>query len=520
MIIILKIIIKYLIYPIDILNKNNILKDKLKLNSNKSPNIIFDILIDVLLHPKPLIKNKISLEILDNIHSAIEDKYFNSIISPGEMVGAIAAQSIGEPATQMTLNTFHYAGVSAKSNVTRGIPRLRELLGASSNIKSPSTTIYLKSNYSFDKNKAIHVKNKLEYTSLKDLVTSSEIYYANTEIPFDDNFMKIYNEFQSIYNETNDFETTPWIIRFIFDKEAMLNKGIVMEDIYLAIIQYDSTLLNFTFSDDNSKQLIGRVSLTKDITNDEESSIINGMSDQSDIISIFRNIENDLLQNVVIKGVKNISNILTIAPNSPGQNNIYYHTKDHEIVKKEQWILEADGVNLLDLFNNIYVDFKHTISNDIIEIYNVLGIEAVRNALISEIRNVVEYEGSYINSRHIELLCDVMTNIGIISPINRQGINRGNIGPLAKCSFEDTTDQLIKAGIFGEKDELTGVSSNIMMGQLINAGTNICSLYLDEDMIITSNEDEEYIESNLDNLLEQTDIDNDGCDDDDFNFSF
>ena len=87
--------------------------------------------------------------------------------------------------------------------------------------------------------------------------------------------MKIYNEVQSIYNETNDFETTPWIIRFIFDKEAMLNKGIVMEDIYLAIIQYDSTLLKQAF-DDNSKQLIGRVSLTKDITNDEESSIING----------------------------------------------------------------------------------------------------------------------------------------------------------------------------------------------------------------------------------------------------
>ena len=73
--------------------------------------------------------------------------------------------------------------------------------------------------------------------------------------------------------------------------------------------------------------------------------------------------------------------------------------------------------------------------------------------------------------RHIELLCDIITNKGILSPINRQGINRGDIGPLAKCSFEDTTDQLIKAYVFGELDKLNGVSSNIMIGQKIKSVT-------------------------------------------------
>ena len=92
-------------------------------------------------------------------------------IVPGEMVGALAAQSIGEPATQMTLNTFHYAGVSAKSNVTRGIPRLRELLHVTQNLKSPSTKIYLKDEYSnINQSKAEFVKNKLEFTILKDIV--------------------------------------------------------------------------------------------------------------------------------------------------------------------------------------------------------------------------------------------------------------------------------------------------------------------------------------------------------------
>ncbi len=61
---------------------------------------------------------------------------------PGEMIGTVAAQSIGEPTTQMTLNTFHFAGVSAK-NVTLGVPRLTEIINIAKNIKTPSLTVYL-----------------------------------------------------------------------------------------------------------------------------------------------------------------------------------------------------------------------------------------------------------------------------------------------------------------------------------------------------------------------------------------
>jgi hypothetical protein len=64
-------------------------------------------------------------------------------VQPGEMVGALAAQSLGEPATQMTLNTFHYAGVSAK-NVTLGVPRLKEIINVSKRPKTPSLTIFLR----------------------------------------------------------------------------------------------------------------------------------------------------------------------------------------------------------------------------------------------------------------------------------------------------------------------------------------------------------------------------------------
>ena len=178
-----------------------------------------------------------------------------------------------------------------------------------------------------------------------------------------------------------------------------------------------------------------------------------------------------------------------------------YVKENDEIVQKKPWILETDGVNLLNVFNSEFVDFANTYSNDILEIYEHLGIEAARNILIEEITSVMS-DASYINNRHIELLCDIMTNKGYMSAINRQGINRGDTGPLAKCSFEDTTDQLIKAGIFGEKDKLNGVSSNIMMGQTIKAGTGMCNIYLDERKMIEELNDINYT---MDDFIEVSD---------------
>ena len=180
-----------------------------------------------------------------------------------------------------------------------------------------------------------------------------------------------------------------------------------------------------------------------------------------------------------------------------------------------------------------YTEGSKCISNDIIEIYEILGIEAARHILMKEIYEVVDHAGEYINGRHIEILCDVMTSKGILFSINRQGINQGDIGPLAKCSFEDTSDQLIKAGIFAEKDRLLGVSSNIMMGQVIKSGTGLCDILLDEDKLMKQISEgpedapelyETVDETNIHQLLatvgEEEDQDDDGCALEDFKFSF
>ena len=187
----------------------------------------------------------------------------------------------------------------------------------------------------------------------------------------------------------------------------MMENGIVMEDVYLAISNYDNEKLQFIYSDDNSKNLIGRISIKADIQGNEDD-ILNGLSDQSDVISIFKNIQEDILNNVVIKGIKGITNIVM------SEKSTYVKEND-EIVQKKPWILETDGVNLLNVFNSEFVDFANTYSNDILEIYIILVLKQQVNILLEEITSVMS-DASYINNRHIELLCDVMTNKKDICP--------------------------------------------------------------------------------------------------------
>ena len=136
-------------------------------------------------------------------------------------------------------------------------------------------------------------------------------------------------------------------------------------------------------------------------------------------------------------------------------------------------------------------------------IYKVLGIEAARSVLLNEIREVIEASGNYVNYRHLALLCDIMTNKGSLMSIDRFGINRGNIGPLAKCSFEETTDQLFKASMFGEIDLLKGVSSNIMMGQIPPCGTGDSEIILDESKLMDIYPEEEVELDDIDDWVKQ-----------------
>ena len=139
------------------------------------------------------------------------------------MVGPLAAQSLGEPATQMTLNTFHFAGVSSK-NVTLGVPRLKEIINVSKKPKAPSLTVFLSGAAARDAEKAKNVLCRLEHTTLRKVTSNTAIYYdpdpQNTVIAEDQDFV-------NVYYEMPDFDVSrisPWLLRIELDRKKMTGK--------------------------------------------------------------------------------------------------------------------------------------------------------------------------------------------------------------------------------------------------------------------------------------------------------
>ena len=152
------------------------------------------------------------------------------------------------------------------------------------------------------------------------------------------------------------------------------------------------------------------------------------------------------------------------------------------VVKKfEEFILDTEGTNLKYILNYNGIDFRRTLSNDIIEVCKVLGIEATRKVLIQELKNLISFDGSYVNFRHLALLVDIMTHRGKIMSITRHGFNKMDVSPIARCTFEETVDILYQSAAFGTCDDLRGVSANIMVGNLAPIGTGLIELFLNKD---------------------------------------
>jgi hypothetical protein len=402
---------------------------------------------------------------------------------PGEQVGIIAAQSIGEPSTQMTLNTFHLAGVAAKSNVTRGVPRLKELLKVTQNPKAISLTVTLKPEYRESKEKAREVAQDLELTLLKDISVKVAIYYdpkdEATILAEDRDLISFYNAFESEANpatnpiavgQGDDVDATveptdawsKWMLRLELDRDRMFRKNISMDDIAFVLRQRFGNDINMIYSDYNSQRLIMRIRLPKELKG--------GLDD----LVALKKFQNRLLTGIVIRGVPGIKAVTF------RQDKDLFEFNEAETIYKQvnQYVLDTDGTNFLAVMNHPYVDGSKLLSSHVHDIYPYLGVEATRTTLFQEITTLFEEAG--VNPRHLGILCDVMTRGGRLMPVDRNGINKNDIGPLAKASFEETEKILLHAAIFGEIDPVTGVSANIMTGQPVRGGTAFFQILLDE----------------------------------------
>ena len=384
-----------------------------------------------------------------------------------------------------TLNTFHLAGVSSKSNVTRGVPRIEEILRLTENPKRPSATVYMKPYEQHEKDRAANYCNMIQYTKLVDVVKSAEICFDPndhaTNVHTDQELIDQFYEFENMMEECNQSSDvlspiqvrSKWVVRIEIDAETLLEKNITMDDIHFAISSSHGSDVSCIYSDMNSSNLVFRIRLNSSVFNKGKKKNNQESLDQSDEIYLLKNFQDSVLNNIVLRGVNGITNV------NPRMMKDMVVLEDSKYVRKDTWVLDTVGSNLIDLFALDFIDYTRTYSNDIRETYNLLGIEAARQNIINEFVEVMEVSDAYVNYHHLSVLCDRMTVTARLVPMFRSGILGDDIGPISKGTFEMHTEVFLDASRHGEFDQMRGVSANVMCGQPGYYGTNSFGLVLD-----------------------------------------
>ncbi len=335
----------------------------------------------------------------------VREKYEAMMLQPGEAIGIITAQSIGEPGTQLTMRTYHYAGV-LEMNVTLGLPRVIEIVDARSTPKTPMMTVRLLPEFAQDEEKAKRVAARIKMTSLSELTkkVDTDIIERKITVELDEKILEDYN-------------MSPGEIAEIIGKRV---KGIDVE-------------LEGDFSIAVTTKKAGLRKLYK--------------------------FKSTLLETKV-GGVEGITGTL--------------------VSKKDgEFVIFTEGSALKEVLEIEGVDPAKTISNDIHEIANVLGIEAARNSIIHEMQSAMIGAGvSNVDVRHIMMVADMMTLTGAINAIGRYGIAGEKSGVLAKASFETPVMHLINAAMSGEFDNFNSVIANVMVGQPVKVGTGTVRLMM------------------------------------------
>jgi DNA-directed RNA polymerase II subunit RPB1 len=326
---------------------------------------------------------------------------------------------------------------------------------------------------------------------MKDIVKKIDIIYDPTNIYSEKDNMDVNSLFSISGKQKRDIELMPWLYRIFINREKLLDYDINMLDIKTKFIQYwmnkygDLTNLNKKIKDYIIKVLHCCI-----ITNFNNSEV--------PIVHIrfeFNNIDNKTLiefQDIIInkfnlKGDELIRKLDSIEYDS----NLSFDNENAELEVKKEYVIYAAGINYNKIRNIPYIDQNKTFCNDIDTIYRLYGIETARAALVREIQSVFSNGGSNINYHHLAIVTDLMTNTGVITSIDRHGVNKLETDPLSRSSFEKTIEILVNAAIFNETDHMKSVSSRIMAGKVFRGGTGLCDILLDNE-ILENSEFNEY----------------------------
>lgn len=348
---------------------------------------------------------KANAEQVGKIAEHLWDQYRVHRIDPTEAAGILGAQSIGEPGTQMTMRTFHYAGV-AEINVTLGLPRLIEVVDARRIPSTPMMQVYLEAEVRNDPDAVQRIAAEIETTNLLDIAD------VDTDL----------GAFQVVVT---------------LDEKKMKRKGLNIEDVAEKLTKLKNA--------DVATTPDGKIVLRPAEGEERPYKTIQNIAAEA--------------KKMQIKGITDIKRV---------------------VIRRETegYIIYTEGSNLAKVMKIDGVDTTRTTTNNFREIYEVLGVEASRTAIMNEAYRTLSEQGLTVDIRHLMLVSDVMTSDGNIRAIGRHGISGEKSSVLARAAFEITVNHLLEAGMIGEIDPLEGVAENIIVGQPVSLGTGAVTLQM------------------------------------------
>ena len=252
-----------------------------------------------------------------------------------------------------------------------------------------------------------------------------------------------------------------------------MNKKITIQEIQEAIKEKSNNdeEIECIYSDDSAQDVIMRIRIKQESTDD--------------FLEYMKEFEKQLVE-FSLRGITNIERA------ELGEGNIIKYNLDGSIKPSKEWYILTSGSNLLEILNNNKVDNKRSYTNDILEFFEIFGIEATRELIFRELSTI--FRDKHPNVRHIQILSDIMSYRGILMQIERHGLNKNpEVGPIAKASFEEVMNILTNSAVFAEKDNMNGVSSNIFAGQFCKSGTNSFEIMVDEDKLYEEVNDTNYL---------------------------
>ena len=388
---------------------------------------------------------------LDWLLERTESIYMKALVQPGEGVGVVAAQSIGEPATQMTLNTFHLSG-TGNAGVLSGIPRLKELINTVKALRTPSMTIHLDESIRFDRRAASAMILDLENVTFRHIVEKMQIVhdpnYTQTSVAEDAQWLSKLLEIPDS-DMPAPGTLAPWILRVELSRDAMQRRNLSMEhvsDVLHQLFLHDMFIVH-SDNNDPARVIHFRVHHDPDLDSNR----------------FFASVQNELGP-ISIRGVPGIRSAVLAQKPVPGTD-------------KEEFYIETIGLNFQQVILIPGVDCDRIMSNDPHAMVDGFGIEIGRATLLNEIQTLIQASGSHLNVRHLTLLCDLMTRRGGLSGITRFGTCKTVQSPLSRASNEQANDVLFEAASHGLEDDIETVSARVMVSRQIPYGTNICSFH-------------------------------------------